>query len=229
MADIKDRNSPPRWQKFFRISMLKSSSDPTPQSVSRSYPNDGSSNAPSRGSIAAAGSPRIGRTSNARRSHSCASLQSASCSENYAIQPKLSGQTLRGYWHVPFRRSAVDVEPIWRGDIGLGATPAVDIVDKDDAYKLTAELPGVDERQVEIRFARGTLTVKGKKDEELDDADQDHFVSERRYGDFHRSFRVPDGVDPDKIEASFKNGVLSVTLPKTAESRRKQKKVEIKR
>ncbi|HEY4720873.1 MAG TPA: Hsp20/alpha crystallin family protein [Anaerolineae bacterium] len=142
---------------------------------------------------------------------------------------RLLGDFLRGYWHVPFRRSAVDVEPIWRGDIGLGATPAVDIVDKDDAYKLTAELPGVDEKQVEIRFARGTLTVKGKKDEELDDADQDHFVSERRYGDFHRSFRVPDGVDPDKIEASFKNGVLSVTLPKTAESRRKQKKVEIKR
>src|SRR6266481_5239180 len=95
-AAIKDRNSPTRWQKFFRISTLKSSGDPTPQSASRSYLNAGSSNAPSLGSIAAGGSPRIGRTSIARRSHSCASLQFASCSENSVIRPKVSGQTLRG-------------------------------------------------------------------------------------------------------------------------------------
>ena len=142
---------------------------------------------------------------------------------------RLLNDFLRGYWHVPFRRAAVDVEPIWRGDVRFAATPAVDIVDKDEAYKLTAELPGVEEKQVEISFSNGTLTIEGKKDEESDDADQDHFVSERRYGEFHRSFRVPDGVDPDKIEASFKNGVLSVTLAKTAEARRKHRKVEIKR
>ena len=62
---------------------------------------------------------------------------------------RLLSDFLRGYWHIPFRRSAVDVEPIWRGDISLGATPTVDIVDKEDAYKLTAELPGVNEKQVE--------------------------------------------------------------------------------
>ena len=82
------------WQRFFRVSTLKSSSVPTPQSVSRSYRNDGSLNAPSRGSIAADDLPKIGRISTARRSHSCASLQFASCSESYAIRPKLSGQTL---------------------------------------------------------------------------------------------------------------------------------------
>jgi HSP20 family protein len=141
---------------------------------------------------------------------------------------RLLSDFLRGYWHVPFRRSAVDVEPIWRGDISLGATPAVDIVDKGDCYKLTAELPGVDEKQVEIRFLDGTLTIEGKKEEPPEDAKQDHLVSERHYGDFHRTFRVPDGVDADKIEASFKNGALSVMLPKTAEARRKQKGIEIK-
>ena len=141
---------------------------------------------------------------------------------------RLLSDFLRGYWHFPFRRAAIDVEPIWRGDISLGATPAVDIVDQDDAYKLTAELPGVDEKQVEIRFSNGTLTIEGKKAESPEDAKQDHFVSERHYGDFHRTFRVPDGVDADNIEASFKSGVLSVTLPKTAEARRQQKKVEIK-
>src|SRR6266478_6405661 len=94
-AAIKDRNSPTRWQKFFPLSTLKSSGDPTPQSASRSYLNAGSSNAPSLGSIAAGGSPRIGRTSIARRLHSCASLQFASCSENSVIRPKVSGQTPR--------------------------------------------------------------------------------------------------------------------------------------
>jgi len=141
---------------------------------------------------------------------------------------RLLSDFLRGYWHVPFRRSAIDVEPILRGDISLGATPAVDIVDKDDAYKLTAELPGVDEKQVEIKFSDGTLTIEGRRDEEPEDAKQDHFVSERHYGDFHRTFRVPDGVDADKIEAHFRNGVLTVTLLKTAESRRMQKKIEVK-
>ncbi len=134
----------------------------------------------------------------------------------------------RGYLHVPFWRSAVDVEPILRGDMSLGATPPVDIVDRNDCYKLTVELPGVDEKQVEIRFSNGTLTIEGKKDEEPEDAKQDHFISERYYGGFHRTFRIPDGVDADKIEASFKSGVLSVTLYKTAEARRKHKKVEIK-
>ena len=141
---------------------------------------------------------------------------------------RLLSDFLRGYWHIPFRRSAVDVEPILRGAISLGATPAVDIVDKDDAYELTAELPGVDEKQVELKFSDGTLTIEGKKDENPEDAKQDHFVSERHYGDFHRTFRVPDGVDAEKIEAHFRNGVLAVTLPKTVESRRMQKKIEVK-
>lgn len=141
---------------------------------------------------------------------------------------RLLDDFLRGYWHVPFKGSVVDVEPYWRGEISFGATPAVDIVEKDDAYKVTAELPGVDEQHVDIGFAEGTLTIKGQKEEEQEDEEQDHFLSERRYGAFHRSFRVPDSVDADKIEASFKDGILTVTLPKTAEARRKQKKIAIK-
>lgn len=141
---------------------------------------------------------------------------------------RLLNDFLRGYWHVPFRRSVVDVEPYWRGEISFGATPAVDIVEKDDEYKLTAELPGVDEQTVDIKFSEGTLTLKGKKEKEREDAELDYFISERRYGAFQRSFRVPNGVDADKIEASVKRGVLTVTLPKTAEARKKQKKIGIK-
>jgi len=141
---------------------------------------------------------------------------------------RLLNDFLRGYWHVPFRESVVDVEPYWRGEISFGATPAVDVVDKDDGYKVTAELPGVEQQDVDIRFADGTLTIEGQKQQEQEDERQDHFLSERRYGAFHRSFRVPNGVDADKIEASFKSGVLTVMLPKTAEARRKQKKITVK-
>ena len=100
---------------------------------------------------------------------------------------RLLSDFLRGYWHVPFRSSVVDVEPYWRGEISLGATPPVDIVEKHDGYKLTAELPGADEQDVEIKFSEGTLTIEGQKEEDKEDEKQDHFLSERRYGGFHRS------------------------------------------
>src|SRR5712675_1434633 len=94
-AVIKDRNLRKRLQKFCRISTLKSSNVPIRSADLWSCPNAGSSSAPLPGSIAAEGSPRIGRISTERRSRSCASPQSASCSENYAIRPEVSGQTLR--------------------------------------------------------------------------------------------------------------------------------------
>ncbi|GLQ79592.1 molecular chaperone Hsp20 [Mesorhizobium huakuii] len=135
---------------------------------------------------------------------------------------------LRGYWHVPFRRSAIDVEPYLRGDVGFGTVPAVDIVETADSYRLTAELAGLDPRKVSVRFAYGTLTIEGEKEEAKGDEKLDHFLSERRYGSFHRSFRVPDSVDADKTDASFKNGVLTVTLPKTSEARMQEKQIAVK-
>jgi HSP20 family protein len=141
---------------------------------------------------------------------------------------RLLSDFLRGYWHIPFRESVIDVEPFWCGEVGFGATPAVNIVDKDDRYKVTAELPGVKEQDVQIKFSEATLTIEGQKNEEQEDEKEDHFLSERRFGAFHRSFRVPDGVDADKIEANLKDGILTVTLPKTSEARRKQKKIAVK-
>src|ERR1700687_4376765 len=94
-AVIKDQNSRKRLQKFYRISTLKSSNVPIRSADLWSCPNAGSSSAPSRGSIAAEGSPRIGRISTERRSRSCALPQSASCSENSAIRREVSGRTLR--------------------------------------------------------------------------------------------------------------------------------------
>jgi len=141
---------------------------------------------------------------------------------------RLLDDFLRGYWHIPFKRSAIDVEPYRRGDVTLGTTPAVDIAERDDGYKLTAELPGLDPHDVAIRFAAGTLTIEGEKQEADEDEKLDHFLSERRYGDVHRSFRVPNGADADKIEASFRNGVLTVVLPKPAEARKQETRIAVR-
>jgi HSP20 family protein len=72
------------------------------------------------------------------------------------------------------------------------------------------------------------LTIKGEKQEQKEEKKKDYFLSERRYGSFERSFRLPDGVDANKIAATIKKGVLTVTLPKTAEAQKPEKKIEVK-
>lgn len=124
-------------------------------------------------------------------------------------------------------RSVFDIEPFWRGELTFGKTPAVDIVEKDKEYEITAELPGLDEKNVEVKFADGFLTIKGEKREEKEEKKKDYYLSERHFGSFQRSFQVPESVDADKIVASFKNGVLTVTLPKSPEAQKKEKKIAI--
>jgi len=85
----------------------------------------------------------------------------------------------------------------------------------------------MDEKNVEVLFSDGVLTIKGEKQEEKEEKKKDYYMSERRYGSFRRSFEVPEGVDAEKIEASFKNGVLSVTLPKSPEAQKKEKKIPV--
>ncbi|TIO11085.1 MAG: Hsp20/alpha crystallin family protein [Mesorhizobium sp.] len=106
--------------------------------------------------------------------------------------------------------------------------PAMDLVEKGEEYEITAELPGIDEKNVEIKLANRTLTIKGEKTEEKEEKDKDYYLSERRYGSFQRSFQLPEGVDADKIDASFAKGVLTVKLPKTAEAQKAEKKITVK-
>ena len=73
------------------------------------------------------------------------------------------------------------------------------------------------------------LTIKGEKKEESEEKQKDYYRSERRFGAFQRSFRMPNGVEPDKIEATVKNGVLKVLLPKSDDARKREKKIEIKK
>jgi HSP20 family protein len=134
-----------------------------------------------------------------------------------------------GFWRTPFRSSLFGVEPFWRGEASWGKVPAVDVADTPKGYEITAELPGLDEKNIEVKVADGTLTIKGEKKDEREEKKKDYYLSERHYGSFQRSFAVPEGVDAEKIEANFKNGVLTVTLPKTPEAQSKEKKIEIKK
>jgi len=133
-----------------------------------------------------------------------------------------------GAWSFPFRRSVFDVEPFWRREVTWATAPAVDIVETDKAYQVTAELPGMDEKNIEVKVVNDGLRIRGEKKEEKEEKKKDYFLSERRYGSFERYFRVPEGVDADKIEASFKKGVLTVTLPKKPEAQKPEKKIEVK-
>ncbi|MEF2550109.1 Hsp20/alpha crystallin family protein [Aurantimonas sp. A2-1-M11] len=109
-----------------------------------------------------------------------------------------------------------------------GGMPAVDVAEKDGEYEITAELPGLDEKDVEVKLANGMLTIKGEKKEEKEERGKDYYQSERRFGSFMRSFPVPQGVDREKIDANFAKGVLTVRLPKTTEARAEEKKIDVK-
>jgi len=130
-------------------------------------------------------------------------------------------------FRLPFRRPAFDIEPFWAPESWV-AVPAVDFVERDNAFEVHADLPGLDEKNIEVKVANGVLTIKGEKEENKEEKKEDFHMRERRFGSFERALRIPDGVDTDKIEAAFKKGVLTVTLPKTAEAQKPVKKIEVK-
>ncbi|WP_414473879.1 Hsp20/alpha crystallin family protein [Microvirga sp. M2] len=122
----------------------------------------------------------------------------------------------------PARWSMSEIEPFWRTR-GRGIAPVVDLVEKPDRYEVTAELPGMDEKNIEVKLSNGSLVISGEKKEEKEGKEANYFMTERRYGSFQRAIRLPEGVNADKIEASFKNGVLAVILPKTEEAKTETK------
>jgi len=141
---------------------------------------------------------------------------------------RLRRQIDRLFEEFPSRRSIAEFEPFERFIGAFPATPAVDFLEKDKEYEITAELPGLDDKNVEVKLSNGTLTVSGEKKEEKEEKKEGYYFSERRYGSFQRAFRIPEGVDTDKIEASFEKGVLKIRLPKTPEAQKAQKTIEIK-
>ena len=105
-------------------------------------------------------------------------------------------------------------------------TPSMDIAETEKQIEITAELPGLEEKDVQVNVAGNVLTIKGEKKAEKEEKDKNYHIVERNYGSFSRTLNLPTGIDPDAIKASISNGVLKVTVPKPASAQ--SKKVEVK-
>lgn len=135
---------------------------------------------------------------------------------------------VRSPLHLPFGRGAFEVESIWpRPLLGQGI-PAVDIAEKERSFEITAELPGLDEKNIELKLSNGNMIIRGEKKEETEETKKDYYLSERHYGSFERIFSLPKGVDTDKIEARFAKGVLTISMPKKPEAIKPEKVIPVK-
>lgn len=107
--------------------------------------------------------------------------------------------------------------------------PAIDMYEKDNKYMVKAELPGLKEEDVDVSVVGDRLTIKGEKKAETEVKEENYYRSERSYGGFFRSIDLPPDADPAKVEASYDDGVLEVTIPKTAAVKPKKIKVSAKK
>ena len=110
----------------------------------------------------------------------------------------------------------------------LDITPRVDVSESDDSYGIAVELPGMTEKDIELTLSDDSLTLKGEKKVEREEKKKNYHVSERSYGSFQRTFRVPNGVDQNKVEAAYSKGVLNVSLPKTEVAKSNKRSIEVK-
>ncbi|MEN6475887.1 MAG: Hsp20/alpha crystallin family protein [Syntrophaceae bacterium] len=106
--------------------------------------------------------------------------------------------------------------------------PRVDMAEDDKNITITAELPGLDEKDIEINLSKDILTIKGEKKEEKEEKGKERYYMERSFGSFQRMISIPAEVDTTKVDATFKKGVLNITLPKQAKAKEAQKKIQIK-
>jgi HSP20 family protein len=106
--------------------------------------------------------------------------------------------------------------------------PRVDMTEDDKNVTITAELPGLDEKDIELNLSKDILTIKGEKKEEKEEKGKERYYMERSFGSFQRMISIPSEVDTTKVDATFKKGVLNITLPKLAKAKETQKKIQIK-
>lgn len=107
-------------------------------------------------------------------------------------------------------------------------TPRLDVSETEKEIEVVADLPGMEKKDIEISLDHDLLIIKGERKEEHKESDKRVYKMERRYGSFYRAVRLPAEVKSDKIEASFKNGELKITLPKSEEAKKKITRIEVK-
>jgi len=147
------------------------------------------------------------------------------------MEKALSKHIRRPSWMTPFGSEGWGdaffdrLWPEWRRDLGEEWTPAVNFFEKDGKYHVTADLPGIDKEDLSITLEGDFLTIRGKKESSKEEKDADYYMKETRYGSFSRSFKLPGEVHVDNVDASYKDGVLTVVLPKKEDS--KTKKIDV--
>jgi len=117
----------------------------------------------------------------------------------------------------------------WGGDADLDTFLRLDVRETPKEVEVLAELPGMDDKDVDISVAEGTLTISGEKKAERTKEEKDYVLRERSFGHIERVVPLPDGLDIDAANATFKNGVLTVRIPKTAEAQSEVKHVRVQR
>ena len=108
---------------------------------------------------------------------------------------------------------------------GVDLSPRIDISETDAAYKIEAELPGINQKEIDVKIDNNILTIKGKKEDIKEEKEKNYHLRERYYGAFQRSISLPNNIEPEKIKASCENGVLNISVPKN--DKRTPKKIEI--
>jgi HSP20 family protein len=143
-----------------------------------------------------------------------------------SVVPASRERPLASIWGEPFVSLQQEIDRLFDdfgmrfgGDVDVagaktGLVPTMDVVETDKAFELTAELPGLEEKDVSIDLADNVLTIKGEKKSDREEKGANFRRVERRYGSFMRAIELPAGVKPDSIEAKLAKGVLTVTIPK---------------
>jgi HSP20 family protein len=128
------------------------------------------------------------------------------------------------FFEGPFGLSPFSGESNLMGDFA----PRLDISETDHDYTVSAELPGMEPEDIDISLDRDTLMISGEKRAEKEEKDKRYYRVERSYGSFQRSIPLPDEVDEEKIDATFKRGVLKIQIPKTQAAQRRSKHIAVK-
>lgn len=111
---------------------------------------------------------------------------------------------------------------LWQG------YPRADVSETDETVEVTVEVPGLDEKELEVSLTGDVLTVKGERRNEREENRKGWYLAERSYGSFYRAIPLPPGVETDEAKAKLRNGVLTVSLPKTADAQAKAKRIDVK-
>jgi HSP20 family protein len=135
-----------------------------------------------------------------------------------------------------FERMRRDMDRLWdsffergtlRGEEAGEWLPSLDVAETKNEIVVKAEVPGLEPKDIDISVSDGLLTIKGEKKQEREEKEENYHLVERSYGTFTRSIRLPNEVQSDKINASYKNGVLKVVLPKSEEAKKKEVKIKV--